>query len=178
MTDTLQQVVALVAKGEVRVSEHGYDEMAADGILLRDLVAGMAVAELVEEYPTFAKGPCRARAGARPRRQSGPRALGHPAWRERSGRTGHGLSSGSQALGRGQEEEIDMRTRHRAKLLHEGEYVAEVDVELVESDQGWSPYLTLEDAYKLDDVRDALRRGDVRTASRLARVYTLTPVPA
>jgi len=71
-----------------------------------------------------------------------------------------------------------MRTRHRAKLLHEGEYVAEVDVELVESDQGWSPYLTLEDAYKLDDVRDALRRGDVRTASRLARVYTLTPVPA
>jgi len=71
-----------------------------------------------------------------------------------------------------------MRTRHRAKLLHEGEYVAEVDVELVESDQGWSPYLTLEDSYKLDDVRDALRRGDVRTASRLARVYTLTPVPA
>jgi len=58
VTDTLQQVVALVAKGEVRVSEHGYDEMAADGILLRDLVAGMAVAELVEEYPTFAKGPC------------------------------------------------------------------------------------------------------------------------
>ena len=71
-----------------------------------------------------------------------------------------------------------MRTRHRTKLLHEGEYVAEVDVELVESDQGWSPYLTLEDAYKLDDVREALRRGDVRTASRLARVYTLTPVPA
>jgi len=25
-------------------------------------------------------------------------------------------------------------------------------------------------------VREALRRGDVRAASRLARVYTLTPV--
>jgi hypothetical protein len=69
-------------------------------------------------------------------------------------------------------------TRHRTKLVHEGEYVAEVDVELIEADQGWSPYLALEDAYKLDDVREALRRGDVRAAARLARVYTLTPVPA
>lgn len=69
-----------------------------------------------------------------------------------------------------------MRTRHRTKLVHEGEYVAQVDVELIEADQGWSPYLALEDAYKLDDVREALRRGDVRTAARLARVYTLTPV--
>ena len=71
-----------------------------------------------------------------------------------------------------------MSTRHRTKLVHEGEYVAEVEVELVEADQGWSPYLALDDAYKLDDVREALRRGDVRAASRLARVYTLTPVPA
>ncbi|HTW92198.1 MAG TPA: hypothetical protein VMH22_10870 [bacterium] len=71
-----------------------------------------------------------------------------------------------------------MRTRHRTKLVHEGEYVAEVDVELVETDHGWSPYLTLEDAYKLDDVREALRSGDVRAAARLARVYTLIPVPA
>jgi hypothetical protein len=71
-----------------------------------------------------------------------------------------------------------MRTRHRQKLVHEGDYVAEVDVEVVETDTGWSPYLTLDDVYKLDDVREALRRGDVGAASRLARVYTLTPVTA
>jgi hypothetical protein len=71
-----------------------------------------------------------------------------------------------------------MRTRRQRKFLHEGNYVAEVDVELVETDAGWSPYLSLDDAYRLDDVREALRRGDVRAASRLARVYTLTPVPA
>ena len=41
------------------------------------------------------------------------------------------------------------------------------------------PYLSLEDSYKLDDVRDALRVGDVRRAARLAdRVYRLTPVQA
>jgi len=69
-----------------------------------------------------------------------------------------------------------MKTRNHTKLVHEGDYVAEVDVELIDSDTGWSPYLSLEDAYKLDDVRDALRRGDIKTATSLARVFTLTPV--
>jgi hypothetical protein len=69
-----------------------------------------------------------------------------------------------------------MKKRLHKKLVHEGTYVAEVEVELVETDEGWSPYLSLEDAYKLDDVRTALRRGDLVTAARLSRVYTLTPV--
>ncbi len=69
-----------------------------------------------------------------------------------------------------------MKTRRQTKLVHEGKYVAEVDVELVEAVEGWSPYLSVEDAYKLDDVREALRRGDVKSAGRLARVFTLTPV--
>ena len=69
-----------------------------------------------------------------------------------------------------------MSTRQYTKLVHEGEYVAEVDVELIETDSGWSPYLSLDDAFKLDDVREALRRGDVRAASRRARLFTLTPV--
>jgi hypothetical protein len=69
-----------------------------------------------------------------------------------------------------------MNAKHFAKLVHEGEYVAEVDVELIYTDEGWSPYLSLDDAYKLDDVREALRRGDVKSASQLAKVYILTPV--
>jgi hypothetical protein len=69
-----------------------------------------------------------------------------------------------------------MKPRRLTKLVREGEYVAEVDVELIQTDTGWSPYLSLDDACKLDDVREALRRRDVRTASRLARVYTLTPI--
>ena len=69
-----------------------------------------------------------------------------------------------------------MKTRHRSKLVHEGNYVAEVDVELVETDDEWSPYLSLEEAGKLDDVREALRRGDLKKASRYGRVYTLTPL--
>jgi hypothetical protein len=69
-----------------------------------------------------------------------------------------------------------MRKRRHTKLVHEGQYVAEVDVELIETDEGWSPYLSLDDAYKLDDVRLALRQGDLKSAMRLSRVFTLTPV--
>ena len=69
-----------------------------------------------------------------------------------------------------------MSKRKRTKLVHEGRYVAEVDVELIEDDTGWSPYLTPEDAFKLDDVRAALRRGDIQSASNLARVFELRPV--
>ena len=69
-----------------------------------------------------------------------------------------------------------MRKRRHTKLVHEGQYVAEVEVELIETDEGWSPYLSLDDAYKLDDVRAALRRGDLQTATRLSRVFSLTPI--
>ena len=69
-----------------------------------------------------------------------------------------------------------MRKRPHTKLIHEGKYIAEVEIEIIEDDNGWSPYLSLEDAYKLDDVRDALREGDLLTASKKARIYTLTPV--
>ena len=69
-----------------------------------------------------------------------------------------------------------MKKRRRKKLVHEGKYVAEVDVELIDMNQGWSPYLSLDDAYKLDDIRNALRQGDVKSAARLARIFTLTPV--
>ncbi len=69
-----------------------------------------------------------------------------------------------------------MSKRHSIKYVHEGKYVAEVDIELLEDDTEWSPYLSVEDAYKLDDVRDALKRGDVAAAAKRARVYTLQPV--
>jgi len=69
-----------------------------------------------------------------------------------------------------------MKKRRQTKLIHEGRYVAEVDIELIDTDEGWSPYLSVEDAQKLDNVREALRREDLKSASRIARIYTLTPL--
>ena len=71
---------------------------------------------------------------------------------------------------------VIMKRRTTVEYIHEGRYAAEVDVELIEDETGWSPYLSKEDAFKLDDVRKALREGDLGLASRLARVYELRPV--
>ena len=69
-----------------------------------------------------------------------------------------------------------MTARRRTKLVHEGQYAAAIEVEWIESDTGWSPCLSLDDAQKLDEVREALRRGDLKRAGQLGRVYQLTPV--
>ena len=66
-----------------------------------------------------------------------------------------------------------MKHRKKIKYLHEGRYVAEVEVELLEDDTGWSPYLSVDDAYKLDDVRDAIRQGDLKSAAKYGRIYEL-----
>jgi hypothetical protein len=70
-----------------------------------------------------------------------------------------------------------MSTKATKKLVREGDLAAEVEVHLLDEEGGWAPYLSLDDASKLDDVRTALRAGDIKRASRLAsRVYRLTPV--
>jgi len=69
-----------------------------------------------------------------------------------------------------------MNSHHHIKLVHEGRYATEVEVDLIDTDAGWSPYLSLSDAQKLDDVRKALRGGELKRASQLARVFQLLPV--
>jgi hypothetical protein len=71
-----------------------------------------------------------------------------------------------------------MTPRRKTKYIHEGQFVAEVEVEIIEDDSSWSPYLSLADANRLDAVREALRRGDVNAAATLGRVYRLEPVAA
>ncbi len=66
-----------------------------------------------------------------------------------------------------------MRRRKKTKYVHEEQYVAEVNVDLIEDEGAWSPYLSIDDAYKLDDVRDALRRGDLVSASQYGRIFEL-----
>ncbi len=69
-----------------------------------------------------------------------------------------------------------MKRRKKTKYLHEGRYVAEIEVEVLEDEGGWSPYLSINDAYRLDDVREALRKGDLSSAAKYGRIYELRPV--
>lgn len=58
MSETLEAIKALVREGDVRISEHGYDELADDEIPVEDVLAGVDEAIVVEDYPEFEKGPC------------------------------------------------------------------------------------------------------------------------
>lgn len=55
---TLERIRQLVEAGAIRISEHGYDEMVADGIFVRDVIGGVATGVVVEDYPDYPKGPC------------------------------------------------------------------------------------------------------------------------
>jgi len=43
---------------DVRISEHGYDELAADGLTAREVIGGILDAVVIEEYPNYPKGLC------------------------------------------------------------------------------------------------------------------------
>ncbi|MBM4123878.1 MAG: DUF4258 domain-containing protein [Nitrospira sp.] len=58
MSETFEQIQRLVRAGSVRISEHGYDEMAADGILAREVIGGVTAGVVIEDYPDYLKGPC------------------------------------------------------------------------------------------------------------------------
>jgi hypothetical protein len=57
MSETLRRVQTLVLAGDVHVSEHGYEELREDAILIDDAVAGVATAILVEDYRDRFRGP-------------------------------------------------------------------------------------------------------------------------
>ena len=54
---TIESIQNLVASGQVRVSDHGWDELGADDISVRDVVAGLDDAQVIKDYPEFGKGP-------------------------------------------------------------------------------------------------------------------------
>ena len=57
MSEVLEEVRALVAKGAVEVTQHGFRELSADDILVDDVLTGLAAAVVVEDYPDAKRGP-------------------------------------------------------------------------------------------------------------------------
>jgi hypothetical protein len=57
LSQTLAIVQGLLKRGEYLVSRHGYRELAADDILLEEVLAGIELAVVVEDYPSSRKEP-------------------------------------------------------------------------------------------------------------------------
>ncbi len=154
---------------------HGYEELAADDILFTEVRDGLSTGEVVEDYPDASKGPSvlalQTDAGGHPL---------HVVWdsqrKIRAGRAHYRLPSRSDKMVVRLQEAEETVTRKSVKLLHEGRYAAEVEVELIDDEAGWAPYLSVGDAEKLDTVRAALRKGDIALAGRYGRVFELQPI--
>lgn len=58
MSQVFDLILDLVERQDVRVSDHGYDELAEDGILVREILQRVGEAIVIEEYPDYPKGPC------------------------------------------------------------------------------------------------------------------------
>ena len=58
MSETFKKIIELIEKGEVVISNHGYDELAEDGLIVREIIANVKKGKVVEDYPDYPKGPC------------------------------------------------------------------------------------------------------------------------
>lgn len=58
MSELLEQIHQLHKNAEIKISVHGYEELANDNILAREVMDGFESSKVVEEYPDYHKGPC------------------------------------------------------------------------------------------------------------------------
>ena len=59
MSQTLQRVRELVAKREVLISVHGYEELANDGLFVQNILDDLGSAVVIEDYPDYYIRPVR-----------------------------------------------------------------------------------------------------------------------
>ena len=57
-SETFLKIKVLVGHSDILISSHGYEELAEDGILVKEILAGVEGAIVLEDYPDFGKGPC------------------------------------------------------------------------------------------------------------------------
>ena len=58
MNKMFRRILELIESKKVKISMHGYDELAEDGILVKDVLANVKDAIVLEDYPDYPKGHC------------------------------------------------------------------------------------------------------------------------
>lgn len=58
MSQTFNRIIDLIEKREIKISNHGYDELAEDDLSVREIIESVKEGKVVEDYPEYPKGPC------------------------------------------------------------------------------------------------------------------------
>lgn len=58
MSAIFDRICFLISRGEVEVTDHGYDQISARGLLVSDLIDTVPSGEAIEDYPDYHAGPC------------------------------------------------------------------------------------------------------------------------
>ena len=99
ISKVFDQILRLVERGDVRISDHGYDELAADGLSVQDAVATIRDGVVVEDYPDLCQGTLRFGAPEGPQRRAYSRGVGYPERQFVSSCSHHRIPTGSEAMG-------------------------------------------------------------------------------
>ena len=64
------------------------------------------------------------------------------------------------------------------EYVREGQYLAEVEVACLFDERRFTSKIRDGEAEKLENVRRAMRAGDLKAAAKLATIYELSPIAA
>jgi hypothetical protein len=51
LSETFEQILQIIQRGEVRLSDHGYDELAEDNLSVAEVLESVVGALIIEDYP-------------------------------------------------------------------------------------------------------------------------------
>src|SRR2546425_13027046 len=124
-------------------------EIAEDGLRAGEVIDGIEAAIVIEDYPTYPKGPC-VLVLQRENGEADSRSLGHPVGADIAGGVGDRLSGRSGAPDRGFPAEAAMNARRPTRFVREGSSAAGGGVDTLRQGHGRSAHRSLHGAPPLD----------------------------
>jgi hypothetical protein len=69
-----------------------------------------------------------------------------------------------------------MGTSTKTKRIYVGDVMAEIDVVMSDEPDAWGPHIDPSELDRIDQLRRALKAGDLKAASEEARLYSIKPL--
>jgi len=64
----------------------------------------------------------------------------------------------------------------KIKRIYAGDVMAEIEVEMTDEPESWGPHIEPSEVDRIDGLRKALKSGDLKAASKQAKLYSVKPL--